>query len=88
MKSCPATRVLEEMQKAGIWIDAVSGNEVLRAMHAGHPGGQQPPVILYTSDVFRDNGLPVVLEQGILPTVGSAGMLADLAAAGIEAVPV
>jgi diaminopimelate decarboxylase len=82
MKSCPATRVLEEMHKAGIWIDAVSGNEVLRAIHAGHPGGQEPPVILYTSDVFRDNGLPVVLEQKILPNVGSAGMLADLAEAG------
>src|SRR6188768_4108763 len=35
MKACPATRVLQEMKSAGIWIDAVSGNEALRALRAG-----------------------------------------------------
>jgi diaminopimelate decarboxylase len=84
MKSCPATRVLKEMHDAGIWIDAVSGNEMLRAKHAGHPGGQKPPVILYTSDVFRDNALQVVLEEGVLPNIGSPGMIAQLAAAGYK----
>ncbi len=84
MKSCPATKVLGEMHKAGIWIDAVSGNEMLRAMHAGHAGGQTPPVILYTSDVFRDNALQVVLEKGILPNIGSPGMIGQLAAAGYK----
>ncbi len=59
MKACPATKILREMKDAGIWIDAVSGNEILRAMHAGHADGSQPPVILYTSDVFRDNALSV-----------------------------
>jgi diaminopimelate decarboxylase len=82
MKACPATKVLREMQQAGIWIDAVSGNEILRALHAGHPGGQQPPRILYTSDVFRDNALDVVLGNGILPNVGSPGMIEDLRRSG------
>ncbi len=82
MKSCPATKVLREMANAGIWIDAVSGNEVLRAMHAGHAAGNQPPVICFTSDVFRDNALSVVLENLVLPNVGSPGMIAELAAAG------
>jgi diaminopimelate decarboxylase len=82
MKACPATKVLREMQRAGIWIDAVSGNEILRALHAGHSKGQQPPSILYTSDVFRDNALQVVLEQGILPNIGSAGMIDELNRAG------
>jgi diaminopimelate decarboxylase len=82
MKACPATRVLQEMQRAGIWIDAVSGNEVLRALRAGHAGGMNPPVICYTADVFRDNALSVVLEHGILPNVGSPGMVQELAAAG------
>lgn len=84
MKACPATKVLREMQAAGIWIDAVSGNEVLRALHAGHPAGQNPPVICLTADVFRDNALPVVLEQGVLPNIGSPGMIAQLAAAGYK----
>ena len=30
MKACPAHLVLKEILRAGIWIDAVSGNEVLR----------------------------------------------------------
>jgi diaminopimelate decarboxylase len=82
MKACPATKVLREMQRAGIWIDAVSGNEILRALHAGHSGGQRPPQILYTSDVFRDNALEVVLQQGILPNIGSPGMIGDLQRGG------
>lgn len=84
MKSCPATKVLQEMHKADIWIDAVSGNEMLRAQHAGHPGGQTPPVILYTSDVFRDNALEVVLKENVLPNIGSPGMIQELASAGYK----
>jgi diaminopimelate decarboxylase len=82
MKSCPATRVLQEMNAAGIWIDAVSGNEVLRALGAGHAPGNRPPVVCFTADVFRDNALEVVLKHGILPNLGSPGMLAELAKAG------
>ena len=84
MKSCPATRVLSEMHASGIWIDAVSGNEVLRALHAGYAGGQKPPAILFTSDVFRDNALQAVLENNVLPNVGSPGMIRQLAAAGYK----
>lgn len=82
MKACPATRVLQEMKKAGIWIDAVSGNEALRAMRAGFSPGHQPPEICFTADVFRDNALQVVLEHGLLPNLGSPGMVRDLARAG------
>jgi diaminopimelate decarboxylase len=84
MKACPATKVLQEMAAAGIWIDAVSGNEILRALQAGHAAGQEPPVICFTSDVFRDNALEVVLKHGILPNIGSPGMIRDLAAAGYK----
>lgn len=84
MKACPATKVLREMKNAGIWIDAVSGNEVLRALRAGHPAGHQPPVICLTCDVFRDNALPVVMEHGILPNIGSPGQIADLTRAGYQ----
>ncbi len=82
MKACPATKILREMAQAGIWIDAVSGNEVLRALKAGHPAGNNPPAILFTSDVFRDNAMQVVREHSILPNVGSPGMLRDLESAG------
>lgn len=82
MKACPATKVLREMREAGIWIDAVSGNEVLRALHSGHPGGHTPPVICLTADVFRDNAMEVILKHGVLPNIGSPGQIADLVRAG------
>ena len=80
MKACPATRVLREMKSAGIWIDAVSGNEALRALRAGFARGNTPPEICFTADVFRDNALAVVLENELLPNIGSPGMVRELAA--------
>jgi diaminopimelate decarboxylase len=82
MKACPATKVLREMKSAGIWIDAVSGNEALRALGAGFVPGNNPPEICFTADVFRDNALQAVLENQLLPNIGSPGMIRDLAAAG------
>ena len=82
MKSCPATRVLQEMAKANVWIDAVSGNEALRAIRAGHQPGNNPPVVCFTADVFRDNGLDVVMQNRLLPNIGSPAMIRQLAAAG------
>jgi diaminopimelate decarboxylase len=82
MKACPATKVLREMAAQDIWIDAVSGNEALRALHAGHRAGQNPPVVCFTADVFRDNALDVVLEKNLLPNIGSPAMIRQLAAAG------
>ncbi|HUJ10733.1 MAG TPA: diaminopimelate decarboxylase [Verrucomicrobiae bacterium] len=78
MKAWPATRILKEMLANDIWIDAVSGNEILRARRAGFAGSS----ILYTSDVFRDGAATVLREQGVMPNVGSPAMLGGLQAAG------
>jgi len=82
MKACSTRRILEEIRDAGIWIDAVSGNEVLRARNAGFPLGNNPPAILYTADVFRDNALDVITGTEVLPNIGSPAMIDDLAGAG------
>lgn len=82
MKACSAHLVLKTMRRAGLWIDAVSGNEVLRAKRAGFAMGAEPPVVLLTSDVFRDNALDVLREERVLPNLGSPGQLEELAAAG------
>jgi diaminopimelate decarboxylase len=82
VKANSARKVLAEVRAAGLWIDAVSGNEVLRALRAGFPAGNDPPVILLTSDVFRDNALTTVLEHQVLPNVGSPGMIRELRDAG------
>ena len=78
MKANSCWKVLEAVRAAGLWIDAVSGNEVLRARRAGFPMGAQPPVVMLTADVLRDNALTVVLEHGVLPNIGSPAMVEDL----------
>jgi diaminopimelate decarboxylase len=82
MKACSAVPILARMRAHHIWIDAVSGNEVLRAQAAGYPLGAADPEVMLTTDVFRDNALDVVREYGVLPTIGSPHMLDQLAAAG------
>jgi diaminopimelate decarboxylase len=82
MKANSCWKILEEVRAAGLWIDAVSGNEVLRARRAGFTMGARPPVVMLTADVLRDNALSAVLEEGVLPNVGSPGMIDELAGAG------
>jgi diaminopimelate decarboxylase len=82
MKANSARKVLTMVRAAGMWIDAVSGNEVLRAMAAGFPGGMDPPRILLTSDVYRDNALDVILQHNVMPNIGSPGQIAQLNARG------
>jgi len=82
MKANSARKILEIVREAGLWIDAVSGNEVLRAARAGFPLGSSPPVVMLTSDVYRANALDVILRQDILPNVGSPGQIRQLIDAG------
>ncbi|HSX81528.1 MAG TPA: hypothetical protein VLQ80_23550, partial [Candidatus Saccharimonadia bacterium] len=82
MKACSAAPILARMRAHQIWIDAVSGNEVLRAQAAGYPLGAAVPEVMLTTDVFRDNALDVVRDYGVLPNIGSPHMLDQLAAAG------
>ncbi len=78
MKACSTRRVLEEIRDAGLWIDAVSGNEIERAQRVGFLVDDATPAILYTADVFRDNGLDVVRRSKVLPNIGSPAMIEDL----------
>ena len=82
MKANSCWKVLDSVRAAGLWIDAVSGNEVLRARRAGFAMGAQPPVVMLTADVLRDNALTTVLEHGVMPNVGSPGMIDELRGAG------
>ena len=84
MKACSVRRVLEEVRAHDVWLDTVSGNEILRAKRAGFAVGSNPPVMLFTADVFRDNSLEVVVQNNITPTIGTPHMVDELAAAGFE----
>ncbi len=78
MKANSSAKVLQMVREAGLWVDAVSGNEVARAARAGFPLGNQPPVVMLTADVFRDSALQMVTEHGVLPNLGSPGMIRQL----------
>ncbi len=82
MKANSSLKVLQLVREAGLWIDAVSGNEVLRALRAGFAAGANPPVVMLTADVYRDNALDVILRHQIMPNVGSPGQIRQLAEAG------
>ena len=82
MKACSAARVLGAMREQGMWIDAVSGNEVLRAQAAGFAMGAGAPEVMLSTDVFRDNALDVICRHGVLPNLGSPAMVRQLAEAG------
>ena len=82
MKACSAAPILARMRAHQIWIDAVSGYEVLRAQAAGYPLGAAVPEVMLTTDVFRDNALDVVRKYGVLPNIGSPHMLDQLMTAG------
>jgi diaminopimelate decarboxylase len=82
MKACSVRRVLEVMHEHHIWIDAVSGNEVLRAQAAGYALETALPEVMLTTDVFRDNALDIVCRYGVLPNLGSPHMVQQLASAG------
>jgi diaminopimelate decarboxylase len=82
MKACSAAPVLARMRAQQIWIDAVSGNEVLRARAAGYSLPAAVSEVMLTTDVFRDNALDVVRDYGVLPNIGSPAMVQALAAMG------
>lgn len=84
MKASSAHLILKEMNARGIWIDAVSGNEILRAKRAGFEMGAEPPVVLLTADVFRDNAIDVIKQERVLPNLGSIGQIGTLREAGYQ----
>ena len=82
MKANSARSVLDVAREFGLWIDAVSANEVLRAKRAGFPMGGDPPVVMLTCDVYRDGATKIVRDEGVMPNVGSPGQIWELAEAG------
>lgn len=82
IKANSARRVLDVARAGGLWVDAASGNEALRALRAGFPGGCDPPAVMLAADVFRDNALEVIRAHGVLPSLGSPGMIRELRDAG------
>ena len=74
MKSCSNIRILKEMRKNGIKIDAVSVFEVERALRSGYQSGD----ICFTSDVFFNaSDADYCLRNKIYCNCGTLGMVRE-----------
>ena len=74
MKACSNTRILQEMLKSGIKIDAVSIPEIQRALKAGYAAED----ICLSSDVFFNSGeAEFCLKNQIFCSCGTLGMLEE-----------
>ncbi|MEE8206981.1 MAG: diaminopimelate decarboxylase, partial [Nitrospinaceae bacterium] len=74
MKACSNTKILQEMLKSGIKIDAVSIPEIQRALKAGYPSED----ICLSSDVFfNSREAEFCLKNKIFCSCGSLGMLEE-----------
>lgn len=74
MKSCSNIRILQEMRKSGVKIDAVSVFEVQRALRSGY----RPDDICFTSDVFFNaSDVDFCLNSNIYCNCGTLGMVRE-----------
>lgn len=81
-KACSNTHILRLMREAGVWVDAVSAGEVLRALAAGYvPVNDVDSPVVFTADVLDAQALHTVTAHGVPVNAGSIDMLAQLGAA-------
>jgi diaminopimelate decarboxylase len=74
MKACSNTKILQEMLKSGVKIDAVSVPEIQRALKAGYSSED----ICLSSDVFfNSREAEFCLKNKIFCSCGSLGMLEE-----------
>ena len=74
MKACSNTRILQEMLKSGVKIDAESIPEIQRALKAGY----KPEDICLSSDVFfNSDEAEFCLKNNIFCSCGTLGMLEE-----------
>lgn len=87
-KACSTLAILQLVRSCGAVVDAVSTNEIRRAMRVGYTaavGGSQDsagrwlaPPIEYTADIFDRDALAFCVEHGVHVNCGSISMIEQL----------
>lgn len=77
-KACSNLAVLDLIRRHGGLVDAVSSNEILRALAAGYTAEGDPPPIVYTADIFDRAALELTVEKNIHVNCGSPDMIDQL----------
>ena len=70
--------ILDLVRKQGVYVDAVSTGEVLRAQRAGYALQGQPHPVVFTADIFDREALQFVVENHIHVNAGSPHMIQQL----------
>ncbi len=76
--------LLTIMRKHGVVVDAVTAGEVRRGLAVGYA----PQQIVFTADLFDDDAIDIIRETGCPVNCGSSDMIGQLAAAGLQHIPV
>ena len=77
-KACSNLAILDLVRREGALVDAVSANEIRRALAAGYVAGGDPPPIVYTADIFDAESLDLCVEHDIHVNCGSPDMIDQL----------
>ncbi len=74
-KACSNLAIVDLVRRHGGLVDAVSANEVRRALAAGYQPQGSPPPVVYTADIFDAESLELVVEKNIHVNCGSPDMI-------------
>ncbi len=74
-KACSNLAIVDLVRRHGALVDAVSADEIRRALAAGYSVEGTPPPIVYTADIFDADALELVVEKGVHVNCGSADMI-------------
>lgn len=74
-KACSNLAIVDLLRRHGALVDAVSANEVRRALAAGYQPEGNPPPVVYTADIFDKDALDLVIEKNIHVNCGSPDMI-------------
>lgn len=77
-KACSNLSILEIVRQEGALVDAVSAGEIHRALAAGYVTTGSPPPVVYTSDIFDEETLDLVVDREIHVNCGSPDMIEQL----------
>ncbi len=67
--------ILDFMRRRGVLVDAVSTNEIRRALAAGYAADGEPAPIFYTADIFDQEALDAVVAHDVRVNCGSPDMI-------------
>jgi len=77
LKACSNISILSLLRELGVYVDCVSIGEVKRAIKAGYDTRARGngPEVVYTCDIFDNESLKYVIEQGLSVNAGSIDMI-------------